>query len=1533
MVDDIICSKCNAQNPPDTIFCGKCGTKIEQTETVGVTADPLIDSFVGDRFLVRERLGEGGMGVVYRAEQTAINRTVALKVLHASLTQDRSLHARFQNEAAASSRLNHPNTITVYDFGQTESQSLYIAMEYVDGKSLDDEIRSGGAMDWRRTCRLAVQMCGSLADAHQNNIVHRDLKPENVMLCRRGEEDDFVKVLDFGIAKIMEDDGTDQVKALTKTGMVFGTPQYMSPEQIRGEKVDQRTDIYSMGVIIYQMLTGVLPFVAEQPMGLLSKHLMDSPPPFKKAHVDVPMEIEAVVMAALEKEADKRPQSMKELGDRLEVAAGFGAGSSPAVVAAGVPPGHDIPATLEMPSSSGAGDGAVGSAGQRKQGLVVALTVGVLLLLGAGGAWYFLGDKEDNRTVKKNGRKTAAVVNTTTQPEPSEPPKGDSSNAPDTTKTSEDPKPSGEAQDTAVEKQDKGENEDPSSDKSEGTVTILDFGLATDQTNHSADSAKKNASVSGTPLYMAPEQVVLEDATEASDWYAFGAMLFEALTNVVPFTGSLKNMLLSKRYRNAPQVSTLRKDVSEDLDRLCTRLLVRDPLDRAGSDDIMEVFGKSGTDLTIPLHGNGIPFVGRDDEMDQLFDAFHTAEQGTPVIAMVHGVSGIGKTTLVDQFLHRLQSPGETVTLTGRCYEQESVPYKACDSLIDHLSRYLNNLPDEQVAKLLPRNVLSLGSMFPAIQRLKPLQASKGLHSLPPDLHERRILAIESLKDLFSRISAQNPLVLFVDDLCWCDEDGAKLLSSIFAPPNPPPALLLVAYRAERADRNPALKLFLERIGTLDGIITYDVPLDALDPLDAKLLAEKLLPKGTRNHAFDVAEESEGNPFFITEMSRYPIDFQPDNGQLTLEKAINSRFDTLSPSEKNILEAICIANEPMDQNFLRILTSQADVSPELRRLRDQNFIVYITDPSGLVRIYHDKIRTSVIQRMGSERNRQWHARFITTLENMDPSNAARLIDHLQKAGRSEEAGNYATRAAKQSYDTLAFKQAAKLYQLALDLNPGSRENERAMQIRLASALGNTGKGLEAAKTYLQAAEGSPVEQEIELRQLAASHWLTTGHVDRGTQELGNVLKAAGIRPYKTQVGIIASFLFNRIVLKIRGLRFQPRNARQVEPRNRIVLQAYKAALQGFTLSDRLRSLAYSLRYLRLALCLGQVDDIVFGLAQEAIHLSVAGPRNRLAVNACFKYAQDLVSKITNPLVEGYLLFAHGSCEWYLGDLVKAAEYYEQAERIYLEKCPNAVWEYSVLKSMYGTSLSGLGRWGEMQRQWDAWTADAEERGDLYLLTVQRLWPSGVYRWLAADRPDKVWQMLSLGLRDSPTTGDDLLNVFAVISTSYTSIYCGNYQDAYHPLEKKLTAFLKTPAGNYSPSFKSILHSRLAYGALAHALMARNKNKMLDIAERRAKKLMKDNSPMALAFVPVIRAAIAWQKGDDKTATALLRDAIDAFNVIEYKLYAAAARRQLGRIIGGDEGKALVQQADRTMGEEDVVNPERIAAMLAPGFFM
>ncbi|MBN2342336.1 MAG: HDOD domain-containing protein [Deltaproteobacteria bacterium] len=313
----LTCAKCGSTNPTSAKFCNSCGTPMDSMLSNDTQTDPFIGKLVGHRFVVQKKIGEGGMGVVYRGIQTGIERPVALKLLHAEFAKDKTLLERFKNEAATASMLTHPNTVTIYDFGSTDDGSLYIAMEFLQGTELSQVIKSEGAMNWMRAGEIAIQICSSLEEAHNNKIIHRDLKPDNIMLSDRGERKDIVKVLDFGIAKIKN---REDQKQLTAAGEIFGTPEYISPEQIKGESLTSSSDIYSLGVILYHMLTGTLPFVAPQPMALLVKHLADVPPPFSQANstVHVPTELETLVMLSLAKTPKERPRSMAEIAGFLK---------------------------------------------------------------------------------------------------------------------------------------------------------------------------------------------------------------------------------------------------------------------------------------------------------------------------------------------------------------------------------------------------------------------------------------------------------------------------------------------------------------------------------------------------------------------------------------------------------------------------------------------------------------------------------------------------------------------------------------------------------------------------------------------------------------------------------------------------------------------------------------------------------------------------------------------------------------------------------------------------------------------------------------------------------------------------------------------------------------------------------------------------------------------------------------------------------------------------------------------------------------
>lgn len=287
--------------------------------------DPLIGRVINDRFRIVSLIARGGMGKVYRAEQAPLGREVALKILNPNYSGDADpeFHKRFFLEASTCAKLTHPNTITIFDYGRTDDEVYYIAMELLKGRTLYRALRDDGPMRAPQAMHVARQICRSLREAHALGMIHRDLKPANIFLVQHGDESDFVKVLDFGLVKDIGDTGED----LTQTGLFMGSPKYISPEQIRGEGVDARTDIYALGVILYETICGKVPFDRPNSVNILMAHVHEAPPPILEANpaAEIPILLGEVVMKALEKEPDARFESMDEMLVALKhVAAGSG---------------------------------------------------------------------------------------------------------------------------------------------------------------------------------------------------------------------------------------------------------------------------------------------------------------------------------------------------------------------------------------------------------------------------------------------------------------------------------------------------------------------------------------------------------------------------------------------------------------------------------------------------------------------------------------------------------------------------------------------------------------------------------------------------------------------------------------------------------------------------------------------------------------------------------------------------------------------------------------------------------------------------------------------------------------------------------------------------------------------------------------------------------------------------------------------------------------------------------------------------------
>jgi len=412
------------------------GTMIASNDGAGVPAPvvaqhsiPMPADLTGQtllgRYTILKKLGEGGMGTVYMCEHATIGKKFAVKVLSYELAHKEDLRERFLQEARAASMISQENVVEISDFGDTPDGSVFFVMEFLQGEDLSDTVKDHGRLPWARVKPIMIQICRALGAAHDAGIIHRDMKPENCYRIKRGKNDDFIKVLDFGIAKVTSEDETEG-KGLTRTGMIFGTPEYMSPEQAQGAKPDHRVDVYAVGVIMYELLTGRVPFTADTFMGILTKHMFEVPeaPSSVVPDADIPPEVEAIILKAMQKDRELRFSSMAEMAEAIE-AVGTGAAAVNVV-------SENIarPSTGEMAFTGGRPTPMPGTMppvtaqyqepAKSNKGLVIGIIGGLALVAAGVGALMAFGGDDDDQAVGTE-QKTEDPATVAAPPEDSTP--------------------------------------------------------------------------------------------------------------------------------------------------------------------------------------------------------------------------------------------------------------------------------------------------------------------------------------------------------------------------------------------------------------------------------------------------------------------------------------------------------------------------------------------------------------------------------------------------------------------------------------------------------------------------------------------------------------------------------------------------------------------------------------------------------------------------------------------------------------------------------------------------------------------------------------------------------------------------------------------------------------------------------------------------------------------------------------------------------------------------------------------------------
>ncbi len=589
----------------------------------------------------------------------------------------------------------------------------------------------------------------------------------------------------------------------------------------------------------------------------------------------------------------------------------------------------------------------------------------------------------------------------------------------------------------------------------QGRLVLLDFGLSTEVETR-ADPETTDGHIVGTVTYMAPEQAAGSPVTAASDWYAVGVMLYQALAGRLPHQGKLLEILMEKQRTDAPRPASMFEDVPEELDRLCMDLLERDAGERPSGEEILQRLGGVAGEASRLATSRRL-FVGRESQLAVLNAAYADTCQGKTVAVFVDGRSGVGKSSLIQRFLEGLFERGEAVILAGRCYEQESVAYKAVDTLIDALTRYLRRLSRQEADALMPRDVSTLAQVFPVLRRVEAVAEAPLRPHVAPDQLELRRRAFAALRELLERVGDRRPLVLAIDDLQWGDLDSALLLSDLLRPPDPPVLLLVGSYRSEYASVSPFLRVLLEQES--EGAPPRDrreVHLEPLTLSEGRELALRLIGQDDPAAvalAETIVREAGGSPYFVYELVEYLKEggVLGEGGTLSthfsLDSVLGRRIGRLPEEAESLLAVLAVAGQPLRQAIAcRAAGLGALGFSGLALLRAQH-LVRGTGVGSLdeVETYHDRIRETVVKHLSPDRRRELNRSLARELEEAGGADPETLGVHFEGAGELTKAGQYYGLAADEASEALAFDRAVKLYRRALELGPGDAAAARRVR--------------------------------------------------------------------------------------------------------------------------------------------------------------------------------------------------------------------------------------------------------------------------------------------------------------------------------------------------------------------------------------------------------------------------------------------------------------------------------------------------------
>ena len=1060
-----------------------------------------------------------------------------------------------------------------------------------------------------------------------------------------------------------------------------------------------------------------------------------------------------------------------------------------------------------------------------------------------------------------------------------------------------------------------------------GRVVLLDLGLAKEIGRHDSEPASQ---VAGTPAYMAPEQASGRPVREASDWYAVGMILYQALTGTVPFRGPLIEVLWRKQHESVDLESL---EGPSDLIALCRALLDREPERRPAGSDILEIFSRGNSHVAgVGRRPDAPLFVGRESEISALRESFSDTYTGQAVVAHVHGRSGMGKTTLIRRFLEELQQNSrDTVVLAGRCYERETVPYKALDEFIDALFRYLQRMPLDDVERVLPRDVRLLTRLFPVLQYIPSVANARTRAADAMDIQELRHRAFGALRELVARIADRKPLVIWIDDLQWADADSVAFLRSLLAPPSPPPLLLIISYRSEDLAAGGLRDALHEAGSERMPYLIRDVTVDVLAPDEARSLAGQLLKSAA---GLDViVRESLGNPFFLHELARHGDEMLAVAGGAgftgwTVHSTIQRRVSQLSPGAQRLLTAISIAGQPVNRGLAcRVADVETDHGVLLALLVDEHLLRSCgSTQEGRFETYHDQVREAVVSTLSAADRRACHHAMAMALESEQSADYERLAEHFREAGNDQAAYKYVIRAAEYAAECLAFDRAATLYEAAITLlRTGDPDRELELRRKYADALANAGRGSDAAREYLNAGALSSREAKLKLQRLAADQLLRSGSIDAGISLMRTVLGEIRIWMPQSRRLAIAAVLASRLHIALRGLRSKEQPQSLVSEAAISRMDSIWSASTTMTAVDPVLGAYFRAQHLLLALRHGEPCRLAMALGMEAVNRAMPGAARLPKAHELLLRAKTLAERTGDPYTLGVTRMSAAGVAFFAGLPADTIRLGEEAEDI-LKSRTGVAWELTVTRMMWVGALGMLGQWQRFSQRVSAILVEAEAKGDVYAQAGFPLSACAYSIRLAEDDPESSLRQLEHQLSIWSRDRFDLPHYSFLFGKTESILYSGEHRQASDFLHSQWKLLRSSLILRFELQRMFIWHLR-ARCALAQLTQEHDSDALLAEVDRFLRQTQRSESRMAAAFACLVKAAVTL---DRQHARLLLEDAEHRFESLEMAQYAAVSRRRRGELTSGAVGAALVNEANNALITLGARSPDRMTAMLAPG---